>query len=178
MIVATGSEAGGHRPAFLRPAEESIIGTMALIPQVRDAVRIPVIAAGGIADARGIKAALALGADAVQIGTAFLRCRESGTSQAHRDSIPQQASERSRLTRAMTGRLARVIQNELMDKLEAAGSKLPFPWQGTLNAPFKAQALATGDLAHFPGYYSGQGGPLCQHESAAELLAALVAGME
>lgn len=87
MLVASGCEAGGHRVAFLHPAEDGLIGSMALIPQIVDAVRIPAIAAGGIADGRGIAAALCLGAQGVQIGTAFLACRESGTSERHRQAL-------------------------------------------------------------------------------------------
>src|SRR3989442_12461486 len=86
-IVASGFEAGGHRGSFLRPAEDSLTGTLSLIPQAVDAVEVPVIAAGGIADARGVIAALALGAEAVQMGTAFLSCEESGASPLHREAL-------------------------------------------------------------------------------------------
>ncbi len=89
MVVASGFEAGGHRPSFLRSAEDSLVGTIALVPQIVDRVRIPVIAAGGIADGRGVAAALMLGASAVQIGTAFLACDESGASDAHRKLLFQ-----------------------------------------------------------------------------------------
>ena len=86
-IAASGFEAGGHRGSFLRPAEDSLTGTLSLVPQVVDAVDVPVIAAGGIADARGVIAALALGAEAVQMGTAFLACEESGASPLHREAL-------------------------------------------------------------------------------------------
>src|SRR3989442_15216503 len=86
-IVASGFEAGGHRGSFLRPAEDSLMGTLSLVPQVRDIVDVPVIAAGGITDARGVIAALALGAEAVQIGTAFLACDESGAGRLHREAL-------------------------------------------------------------------------------------------
>ena len=87
VIVASGFEAGGHRGSFLRPSEESLTGTFALVPQVADVVDVPVVAAGGIADARGVVAALALGADGVQMGTAFLACEESGASEHHREAL-------------------------------------------------------------------------------------------
>src|SRR5699024_5496870 len=93
-IIATGSEAGGHRVSFLRPAEDSLVGTFVLVPQVVDAVEVPVVAAGGIADRRGVAAALALGADGVLVGTAFLRTRQSAASQAHRQAIAARSEER------------------------------------------------------------------------------------
>ena len=95
-IVATGAEAGGHRPSFLRSAEASLMGTVALVPQAADAVRTPIVAAGGIADGRGIAAALALGAAAVQIGTAFLACDESNAHPAHRAALRAAAQGRGR----------------------------------------------------------------------------------
>ena len=102
-IVATGLEAGGHR-LFLRQPEQSLVGLMSLIPQVVDAVSVPVIAAGGIADRRGVAAAMALGAAGVQVGTAFLRTRQSATNDAHRAAIGATAAHETVLTRAMSGR--------------------------------------------------------------------------
>ncbi len=113
VVVASGFEAGGHRASFLQPAEESLTGTFALVPQVADAVRIPVVAAGGIADARGIAAALVLGAGGVQIGTAFLACEESNAPPAHKAAILSARPGSTRLTRGYTGRLARGLQNRL-----------------------------------------------------------------
>jgi hypothetical protein len=104
---ATGFEASGHRGSFLRSSEDSLTGTISLAPQVVDTVKIPVIAAGGIADARGIAAAFALGAEAVQMGTAFLACEESGASPLHRKAILSGNASRTVLTRGFTGRLAR-----------------------------------------------------------------------
>jgi nitronate monooxygenase len=106
-IVATGLEAAGHRVSFLRSAEASLVGSISLIPQVVDAVDVPVIAAGGIVDRRGVAAALALGASAVQVGTAFLRTRQSAASDAHRSAIATTAAHDTVLTRAMSGRFAR-----------------------------------------------------------------------
>src|SRR3984957_832101 len=105
MIVASGFEAGGHRGSFLRSSEDSLMGTMALVPQVVDAVRLPVIAAGGIGDARGIVAAFALGAEGVQMGTAFLACEESGANALHRHALLSGQAKQTALTRGFTGRL-------------------------------------------------------------------------
>ena len=105
IVVASGFEAGGHRPSFLQPADESLVGTFSLVPQIADKVNIPIIAAGGIADYRGIAAALTLGADAVQIGTAFLACEESGAHPFHRDILLKQDTGNTGLSRAFTGRL-------------------------------------------------------------------------
>ncbi len=117
-IVASGFEAGGHRGSFLRAAEDSVTGTFSLVPRIADVVDVPVIAAGGIADARGVVAALALGAEAVQMGTAFLTCEASGASNIHREALLQGQAEFTGLTKAFTGRLARGIQNRLMSELE------------------------------------------------------------
>src|SRR6185369_5225357 len=115
MIVATGFEAGGHRVSFLTEPEQCLTGTLALIPQVADTVRVPVIAAGGMADGRGVAAALRLGASAAQIGTAFLACEESNASPLHRAKLFSPDARRTTLTRAFTGRLARSIHNDFID---------------------------------------------------------------
>jgi len=114
-IAASGFEAGGHRGSFLRSAEDSLTGTLSLVPQVVDAVDLPVIAAGGIADARGVIAALALGAEAVQMGTAFLACEESGASPLHRAALMKPEAGHTALTRGFSGRLARGIHNQLLE---------------------------------------------------------------
>src|SRR6202035_5420032 len=103
VIVASGFEAGGHRGSFLRSAEDSLTGTLSLVPQIVDAVGVPVVAAGGIADARGIAAAFALGAEGVQMGTVFLACEESGASSLHREAILSGKASRTSLTRGFTG---------------------------------------------------------------------------
>lgn len=172
MIVASGSDAGGHRPSFLKRAEDSLVGTFSLIPQIVDAVRIPVIAAGGIADARGIRAAIALGAQGVQIGTAFLACEESGASPWHRDKIPH--AEGTVLTRAYSGRLARFIQDRLTDGY--SGSTLPFPAQAWLMGPLKKAAVG-GNAAKAVALYAGQAAALVKHRKADQLMHALVEGM-
>ena len=124
IIVATGLEAGGHRVSFLDEPEDSLFGTLALVPQVVDAVSVPVVAAGGIADGRGIVAAFALGAVGAQIGTAFLATRESGTVDFHREQILASPSRPTVLTRAFTGRLARGIPNSLSQALRPAVDQL------------------------------------------------------
>jgi nitronate monooxygenase len=148
-VVASGLEAGGHRGSFLRTAEDSLTGTMSLVPRVVDAVDVPVIAAGGIADARGVIAALALGAEAAQIGTAFLACEESGASRLHREALRGPDAGHTGLTRRFTGRLARGISNRLMDELNCNGAEsLPYPLQRELvrNLSVAAEAAGRPDL--------------------------------
>lgn len=133
VIAASGFEAGGHRGSFLQPSQDSLIGTMALVPQVVDAVKLPVVAAGGIGDARGIVAALALGAEGVQMGTAFLACEESGANTLHRRALLSGAAKQTALTRGFTGRLARGIKNRLVDVLNQKEVEiLPYPLQRAL----------------------------------------------
>src|SRR5580692_7106130 len=116
-IAASGFEAGGHRGSFLQSAEDSLTGTFSLVPQIADVVDVPVIAAGGIADARGVIAALALGAEAVQMGTVFLACEESGASLLHRQALRGKRAGHTALTKGFTGRLARAIRNPLLEEL-------------------------------------------------------------
>src|SRR5712675_737990 len=148
-IVASGFEAGGHRGSFLRAAEDSLTGTLSLVPQVVDIVDVPVIAAGGIGDARGIIAALALGADAVQMGTVFLTCEESGASRLHRETLRQRNAGHTALTKGFTGRLARAIHNRVMEDLNRNGTEiLPYPLQRELvrNLAIAAEAAGRADL--------------------------------
>ncbi|MCK1445257.1 nitronate monooxygenase [Bradyrhizobium sp. 2] len=176
-IVASGFEAGGHRGAFLRPAEDSLIGTFALIPQVVDRVKVPVIAAGGIGDARGIRAALALGAQGVQIGTAFLACEESNASQSHRELLFDQSARDTVLSKAFTGRLARSIRNRFSDDMEAHEDELlPFPIQLWLAGTLKAASVAQGrtDLVSLS---AGQAAALLHKRSAKALFDELVFSM-
>ena len=148
-IVASGFEAGGHRGSFLRPAEDSLTGTLSLVPQIADIVDVPVIAAGGIGDARGVVAALALGAEAVQMGTAFLACEESGASRLHREALRGKKAGHTALTRGFTGRLARGIHNRLLEELNQEGTEiLPYPLQRGLvrNLSVAAEAAGRSDL--------------------------------
>lgn len=172
-IVATGFEAGGHRVSFLRQAEQSLFGTLALVPQVVDAVKVPVIAAGGIADRRGLLAAQVLGAQAAQIGTAFLACKESGTTDLHRQQLFSDHARYTKLSRAYTGRLARFIPNAFIENW--TGPILPFPLQSWFTAPIKQQASALQNLNH-TAHYAGQGAPLLQHRSARDLMESLIEG--
>jgi len=148
-IVASGFEAGGHRGSFLRSAEDSLTGALSLVPQIADMVDVPVIAAGGIADARGVIAALALGAEAVQMGTVFLACEESGASLLHREALRGEKAGHTALTKGFTGRLARGIHNRLLEELNEEGTAiLPYPLQRGLvrNLAIPAEAAGRSDL--------------------------------
>src|SRR5580704_8816792 len=148
-VVASGFEAGGHRGSFLRPAEDSLTGTLSLVPQVVDTVDVPVIAAGGIGDARGVIASLVLGAEAVQMGTVFLACEESGASPLHRETLRRRNAGHTALTKGFTGRLARAIHNRVMEDLNRNGTEiLPYPLQRELvrNLTIAADAAGRADL--------------------------------
>lgn len=175
-IVASGMEAGGHKVSFLAPAEQSLVGTFSLIPQVVDAVRAPVIAAGGVADRRGVAAALALGAAGVQVGTAFLRTRESAASEAHRDAISSAGASDTILTRVMSGRLARGIPNRATRLLEEADAVAPFPAQNWLTGVFRQEANRSGN-GELQSLWAGQSAGLSRGETAAEVFAQLAAGL-
>jgi len=175
MIVATGFEAGGHRVSFLAEPEHCLTGTLALVPQVADSVTVPVIAAGGIADGRGIAAALRLGASAVQIGTAFLACEESNASPLHRAKLFSADARRTTLTRAFTGRLARGIHNRFIDAMSGAQPAIaPYPVHQWLVGRFREAAVAAG-RADLMSLWAGQGAPLLRHRHARPLMESLVA---
>src|ERR1700730_15563919 len=167
-LVASGFEAGGHRSSFLRAAEDSLTGTFSLVPQIADMVNVPVIAAGGIADARGVVAALVLGAEAVQMGTVFLACEESGASLHHRQALRGKKAGHTALTKGFTGRLARGIHNRLLEELNREGTAiLPYPLQRRLvrNLAIPAEAAGPSDLLPL---WAGQSANLstCTHVSA------------
>ncbi len=173
-IVATGFEAGGHRPSFLREAEDCLTGTLSLVPAVVDAVKVPVIAAGGMADGRGVAAALQLGASAAQIGTAFLACEESNAAPLHRAKLFSADARRTSLTRAFTGRLARSVHNGFIDAMRGRDAAFaPYPVHAWLTAKLRAAALEAG-RADLISLWSGQGAPLLKHRRAAGLFASLV----
>lgn len=174
-VVASGFEAGGHRVSFLRPADRSLVGTFALVPQVVDAVDIPVIAAGGIADRRGVAAAFALGAAAVQVGTAFLRTRESAASDAHRAALGAIAADGTVLTRAATGRLARGIPNLFIETIEA-GAIAPYPAQSWVVGAVRAEANRIGD-GDLQSLWAGHGAPLAHVDHAADVFDELAHGI-
>jgi nitronate monooxygenase len=177
VVIASGFEAGGHRASFLAPAESSLTGSLALVPQVVDAVKAPVVAAGGIADGRGVAAALVLGAAGVQVGTAFLACEESNAAPAHREAVLAAKSGGTLLTRAFSGRLARGLRNRLADHLAPVKDPLPYPVQGDLLAPLRREALAR-NRADLLSLWAGQAAPLVRHRRAQDVFAALLAGTD
>lgn len=175
-VIASGAEAAGHRVSFLREAERSLVGTLALVPQVVDAVDVPVIAAGGIADRRGVAAARALGAEGVLVGTAFLATRQSAATAAHRHAIAGLRDDETVLTRAMSGRLSRGIRNRAVRTIEADGRIAPFPAQNWATGAFRAEA-GRRDEGELLSLWAGQAAPLARHADAGGLFAELVAGL-
>jgi nitronate monooxygenase len=174
-IIAMGLEAGGHRGSFLSSDMARQVGTFALVPQVADAVRVPVIAAGGIADARGIVAAIALGAAAVQIGTAYLFCPEAKVPAVHLQALKTAADDGTALTNLFTGSPARGIVNRLMRELGPLSPAAPaFPLASGALAPLRAKAEAAGS-ADFTNLWSGQGARLARALPAGELTRTLAA---
>ena len=172
-IAASGFEAGGHRGSFLRAAEDSLTGTFSLVPQIVDIVDVPVIAAGGIADARGVIAALALGAEAVQMGTVFLTCEESGATRLHREALLGR-NVQTALTKGFTGRLARGIRNRLMEELNRQGTEiLPYPLQRGLvrNLTIPAEAAGRSDLTQM---WAGQSANVANCTDVSAFLSSLV----
>jgi nitronate monooxygenase len=178
-IVAQGSEAGAHRGTFAVDFEAAMIGTMALVPQVVDAVRVPVIASGGIMDGRGIAAALALGASAVQMGTAFLTCDEAGAAETYKQAILAAREHDTRVTRAFSGRPARGIVNRFMDEVDREGPAaiLPYPLQNSLTRPLRG-AAATQGRPEYLSLWAGQGVRLARRQPAAALVARLASETE
>ncbi len=173
-IVASGFEAGGHRGSFLRTAEDSLTGTISLVPRVVDLVNVPVIAAGGIADARGVVAALALGAEAVQMGTAFLACEESGASPLHRDALMRPEAGHTALTQGFSGRLARGIHNQLLEELNRSETEiLPYPLQRALVRSLSVAAEAQGRSDLLP-LWAGQSATLSRWTDVSAFLRSLV----
>jgi nitronate monooxygenase len=174
-IIAMGFEAGGHRGSFLTEDTSRQVGTFALVPQVADAVTVPVIAAGGIADARGIVAAFALGAAAVQIGTAYLFCPETNLSKVHRQALDAAGDDDTMITNVFTGRPARGIVNRIMREQGPLSSFTPaFPLAAAAVAPLKAKAEAA-DSGDFTNLWSGQAARLAQRSLPAAQLTRLLA---
>jgi nitronate monooxygenase len=168
-IIAQGAEAGGHRGMFLTENISEQPGTFALVPQVVDAVKVPVIASGGIADGRGIAAAFALGAAGVQIGTAYLRCPESKVIAPARTALAQARDDSTVITNVMTGRPARGVANRLMREVGPISSDAPaFPHAATGLAPLKAAAEKLGKV-DFTNLWAGQAVRLGREMPAAEL---------
>ncbi|WP_025036739.1 NAD(P)H-dependent flavin oxidoreductase [Bradyrhizobium sp. DOA9] len=168
-VIAQGAEAGGHRGMFLTDRIAEQPGTFALVPQVADAVKVPVIAAGGIADGRGIAAALALGASGVQIGSAYLRCPESKVSAGGRKALTDARDDSTVITNVMTGRPARGVQNRLMREAGPISPDAPpFPHAATALGPLKAAAEKQGRV-DFTNLWAGQAVALGRELPAAEL---------
>src|SRR5688572_4594563 len=176
-IVAQGAEAGGHRGMFLSDDTTTQVGLFALLPQVVRAVKVPVIAAGGIADAAGVAAAMSLGAAAVQVGTAFLLCPEAATTPVHRAALKSTEVRSTAITNLFSGRPARGIVNRLMREFGPMSALAPaFPLATAAIAPLRA-AAEKGGSGDFSPLWSGQNASGCREVSAAEITRALAAGM-
>ncbi|MCE8022448.1 nitronate monooxygenase [Halomonas sp. MCCC 1A11036] len=177
VVIAQGAEAGGHRGMFLSEDVTTQLGTFALLPQVVEAVSVPVVAAGGIADSRGVAAALALGASAVQVGTAFLCCPEAMTSTLHRQALLSEAARHTALTNLYTGRPARGILTRLMRELGPLSDVAPaFPLATSAIAPLRSAAESAGSTDFSP-LWAGQNASACREIPAADVVRALTAGL-
>lgn len=172
-IIAQGWEAGGHHGFYLED-NTAAIGTMALVPQLVDAVNVPIIAAGGIADGRGIAAALALGASGVQIGTAFLTCEESSVPEIHQKSLMASDGSNTQITKVFSGRPARGIRNRYSQDLNHLEDDLPdFPLMNTLTGPLRKKSAAS-DSPDFVAQWSGQAVGLNRKTTTADLIKTLI----
>jgi nitronate monooxygenase len=174
-VIAQGSEAGGHRATFVGSFERGLVGTMALVPQVVDAVRIPVVAAGGIMDGRGWVAAEALGAAGVQLGTVFLACDECGTIPGYKEAVLAATDDGTAVTRAFSGRAARGLVNRFLTSVESRQETiLPYPVQNALTRPMRTAASRAGRV-ELLSLWAGQGARLARRGPAAEIVRWLVA---
>jgi nitronate monooxygenase len=174
-VIAQGVEAGGHRGMFLTTEPASQLGTLVLVPQVVDAVKVPVVAAGGIADGRGIAAAFALGASAVQMGTAYLLCPEARISTYHRAALKSAKDNVTAVSNVVSGRPARVFMNRIVREVGPLASGVPsFPLGGTALEPLRTKAESQGS-ADFSALYAGQAAPLGRELPASELTSKLAA---
>ncbi|HKE19819.1 MAG TPA: nitronate monooxygenase [Kofleriaceae bacterium] len=175
IICAQGAEAGGHRGTFLGSVEESLIGTMVLAPMVAAAVKVPVLAAGGIMDGRAIAAALGLGAAGVQMGTAFLPCPESGIHPDYKRALTSPAAARTVVTRAFSGRAARGIVNRYLELMHPHQDEVPvYPIMNAMTSELRATSGKAGRM-DFVSLWAGQGAPMSRALPAAELVRRLVA---
>ena len=174
VVVATGFEAGGHRVSFLRSAEESLMGTFSLIPQVADNLKIPFVAAGGIADGRGIAAALTLGANGVQIGTAFLATKQSNASDLHKQKIFSEDAKYTTLTKAFTGRLSRGIHSKIaLETKDFEKDFAPYPMQSLFMSKLRTEAIKQNRSDLFT-FWAGQSSPLVRHHESEKLFLDLI----
>ncbi len=178
VVVAQGSEAGGHRGTFLGDFGDALIGTIALVPQMVDALSVPVVAAGGIMDGRGLAAALVLGAGAAQLGTAFLACEESGAHPEFKRAVLEAAEDETAITRAFSGRAARGLKNRFLIEVGEHEAELPpFPVQNALTRDVRAAAQRQ-DRPEFMSLWAGQAVRLARPARAAELVESVVEGAE
>jgi nitronate monooxygenase len=176
-IIAQGLEAGGHRGIFLTEDLTTQLGTLALVPQIVQKVKLPVIAAGGIADSKGVAAAMTLGAAGVQVGTAYLLCAETTTSAVHRAALKSEAARHTALTNLFTGRPARGIVNRIMRELGPISTAAPaFPLAASAIAPLRAKAESQGS-GDFSALWSGQNNSGCKEISASLLTRELAADL-
>jgi nitronate monooxygenase len=176
-IIAQGAEAGGHRGMFLPGDPATQPGTLALVPQIVDAVKVPVIAAGGIGDARGVAAAMALGASGVQVGTAYLLCPEATTRDVHRAALRTDAARTTAVTNVFTGRPARSIVNRIVRELGPMSAGAPsFPLAAAALAPLRARAESQGS-GDFSPLWAGQNARACREVPAAVVTRDLAAGL-
>lgn len=175
FIVAQGAEAGGHRGSFLRDPYEAMTGTLALVRMIVQRVRIPVVAAGGIMDGAGIAAVLALGAQAAQLGTAFIPCPESGAPQVHKERILAAREDETLVTEKFSGKPARGLANRFVREMQhRAAPQLPFPAQNALTGALRAAAARAGN-PDFVALWAGQAAALARALPAAQLVATLEA---
>jgi len=173
FVIAQGGEAGGHRGSYLRDPYECLTGTLALTRLIVRAVRVPVVAAGGIMDGAGIAAALALGAQAAQLGTAFIPCPESGAAQVHKDALLKTTEDETRITEKFSGKPARGLANRFIREM-ADAPQLAFPAQNSLTGKLRA-ASAKAARPDFVAMWAGQAAPLSRAMPAADLISRLEA---
>lgn len=175
FVIAQGGEAGGHRGSYLREPREALTGTLALTRLLARALKIPVVAAGGIMDGAGIAAVLALGAQAAQLGTAFVPCPESGASKVHKDELLKSTEDDTRITEKFSGRAARALANRFVREAEAKHlPQIPFPAQNNLTVNLRIASAKAGK-PDFVAMWAGQAAPLARALPAAELIARLEA---
>ncbi|WP_010283182.1 NAD(P)H-dependent flavin oxidoreductase [Bacillus timonensis] len=178
IVVVQGSEAGGHRGSFINTSHESPVGLMSLIPQVADNIRIPIIAAGGIMDARGLMASICLGAQAVQMGTAFLTCFESGANQVHKDAILNASEDETIITRSFSGKWARGLINPFILNMQVHEKNLPdFPIQNTLTQDIR-KASSSQKNKDFMSLWSGQSPRLAKNQSVKTLIDSIISDVK
>lgn len=174
IIVVQGSEAGGHRGNFLQSNDESMVGLMTLIPQVVDNVSTPVIAAGGVMDGRGFMASVCLGAQGVQMGTAFLTCLESGANELHKAAILNAKEDQTVITRSFSGKWARGIQNEFISSMRANEHQLPaFPVQNSLTKDIR-KASANQGKTDFMSLWAGQNATIAKRQTVRMLMESII----